>query len=66
MVNEDWAGRQYVLGYTVRFDCGQVRVLKAGERFDKKFSLRKVTFITLCRVNAGGKSLELKDVYGGF
>lgn len=36
MVNEDLTGKQYILGYTVRIDCGQVRILKAGERFDKK------------------------------
>lgn len=35
MVNKDLAGKQYMLGYTVRIDCGQVRILKAGERFNK-------------------------------
>lgn len=32
---EAWAGKQYMLGYTVRFDYGKEMVLKAGEILGK-------------------------------
>lgn len=39
--DESLAGKQYILGYTVRFDCGQERVLKAGERLGKNSEIEK-------------------------